>query len=72
MSNRAELKQKFFDALAALGKSTVTKAEIKEIATSLGLASTQFFTKDEANRVGRGQYRVPSTAISMQAQVIQI
>ena len=72
MSNRAESKQKFFEALAALGKDIVTKAEIKEIATSLGLASTQFFTKDESNRVGRGQYRVPSATISMQAQVIQM
>jgi len=70
MSSRAETKQKFFEALSALGKDIVTKAEIKEIATSLGLASTQFFTKEESNRVGRGQYRVPSSAISMQAQVI--
>ena len=70
MSSRAETKQKFFEALAALGKDIVTKAEIKEIATSLGLASTQFFTKEESNRVGRGQYRVPSATISMQAQVI--
>ena len=74
MSNRAEQKQKFFDALIATGKQTVSKSEIKAIATKLGLKSTQFFTKDEANRVGRGQYVVPGVGVNtmpaLQAQVI--
>ena len=72
--SRAEQKQKFFDALIATGKQTVSKSEIKTIATKLGLKSTQFFTKDENNRVGRGQYRVPGSNLdmqpSLQAQVI--
>ena len=74
MSNRAELKQMFIDALIATGKQTVSKSEIKTIATNLGLKSTQFFTKEEANRVGRGQYLVPNANVNMQpalqAQVI--
>ena len=74
MSSRAEQKQKFFDALIATGKQTVSKSEIKAIATKLGLKSTQFFTKDEANRVGRGQYVVPGVGVNtmpaLQAQVI--
>jgi hypothetical protein len=74
MSNRAELKQNFIDALVATGKNTVTKSEIKEIATNLGLASTQFFTKIEENKVGRGLYKVPNGAAAampaLQAQVI--
>jgi midasin (ATPase involved in ribosome maturation) len=45
---------------------------LKEIATKIGLGSVGFFTKEESNRVGRGKYRVPSTAISMQGQVIQM
>jgi len=76
MKSRAEMKQLFMDALFATGKQTISKAEIKSIANRLGLASTQFFTKDESNRVGRGQYRIyakptdsPST-IDLQAQVI--
>ena len=72
MSNRAELKQKFIDSLIATGKTTLTKSEIKEIATDLGLASTQFFTKIEENKVGRGLYKVPNGAAmpALQAQVI--
>jgi len=74
MSNRAELKQMFIDALIATGKQTVSKSEIKTIATDLGLKSTQFFTKEESNRVGRGQYLVPNANVNMQpalqAQVI--
>ena len=72
MSNRAEIKQKFIDALVATGKNTVTKSEIKQIANDLGLASTQFFTKIEENKVGRGLYKVPNGAAmpALQAQVI--
>jgi len=73
MTSRAEIKQKFMDALVATGKQTISKTEIKAIAGELGIASTQFFTKDEANRVGRGKYRVPTagvTTIALQAQVI--
>ena len=75
MSNRAEIKQKFIDALVATGKNTVTKSEIKQIATDLGIASTQFFTKVEENKIGRGLYKVPNGAAVMpalQAQVIQM
>jgi hypothetical protein len=76
MSNRAEMKQKFFDALVATGKTEVSRSEIKSICNEIGLKSTQWFTKDENNRIGRGMYRVPtlqtntSTTIDMAAQVI--
>jgi hypothetical protein len=74
MISRAEIKQKFIDALIATGKQTVSKSEIKALAIKLGLKSTQFFTKEEHNRIGRGQYRVPSSNLdvqpSLQAQVI--
>jgi hypothetical protein len=76
MSNRAEMKQKFFDALVATGKTEVSRSEIKTICNQIGLKSTQWFTKDENNRIGRGMYRVPSTqpvtstTIDMKAQVI--
>lgn len=72
MSSRAELKQQFIDAIISTGKDTITRTELKEIATKIGLGSVGFFTKEESNRVGRGKYRVPSTAISMQGQVIQM
>jgi MoxR-like ATPase len=74
MNSRAEIKQQFIDALIATGKQTITKAEIKTIATKLGLKSTQFFTKDDSNKVGRGEYRVPQSGVNtmpaLQAQVI--
>ena len=65
----------FFSALAATGKEVVTKSEIKDICSDLGLSGAQFFTKDESNRVGRGLYRVPSsmsTKVALQAQVIKM
>ena len=65
MSNRADTRSKFFASLASLGKSTVTKAEIKSICSELGISGAQFFTKDENNRIGRGLYKVPSTNIEM-------
>lgn len=78
MANRSENRSKFFDALRATGKTTVTRQEAKDVAKKIGLASPQWFTKDEANRVGRGLYKVPATdvlaaptaSIELAAQII--
>ena len=59
--SRSENREKFFNALIATGKTEVSRQEAKAIAASLGLASPQWFTKDESNRVGRGMYRVPNS-----------
>jgi midasin (ATPase involved in ribosome maturation) len=67
---RSEMKQKFFDALQSLGKSTVTRAEVKKICSEIGLKGAQFFTKQDENRAGRGLYHVPSAVCNMQAKVI--
>lgn len=67
---RSEMKQKFFDALQSLGKSTVTRAEVKKICSEVGLKGAQFFTKQDENRAGRGLYRVPGAECNMQAKVI--
>jgi len=80
MASRSENRNKFFDALRATGKSTVTRQEAKDIAKKIGLASPQWFTKDEANRVGRGLYKVPvvgsvaapTAVIEMAAQIIPL
>ena len=58
-SNRAELRDKFIDALKSTGKQEVTKGEIKSIMQAIGVTNVQWFTKDESNRIGRGLYRVP-------------
>lgn len=80
MANRSVNRSNFFDALRATGKSTVTRQEAKDVAKKLGLASPQWFTKDEANRVGRGLYKVPAidavaaptASIELAAQVIPL
>jgi cobaltochelatase CobS len=64
MANRSDVRSKFINALILTGKTTVTRQEAKDLAKKLGLASPQWFTKDETNRVGRGLYRVPSAVNS--------
>jgi hypothetical protein len=64
MSNRVEIREKFSSALIALGQTTVTKTQIKEICSNLGISGAQWFTKDESNRVGRGLYRVPTIGVN--------
>lgn len=73
MSTRAEIRQKFIDSLVALQKPVVSRPEIKKICSELGISGVPWFTKDDANRVGRGMYKVPvagTTAIQMAAQVL--
>ena len=70
MSNRVEIREKFISNLQALGKSEVSRTEIKQLCQQMGIRSAQWFTKDESNRVARGMYRVPSATIALQAQVI--
>ena len=72
MKANSELKQKFIESLIATGKTEVSRAEVKELCNKVGLSSTQWFTKDENNRVSRGMYRVPSATIDMQAKVISM
>ena len=67
---RADKKQKFFNLLNSLGKSTATLAEIKSACTESGMKSAYFFTKQEENRVGRGLYHVPNALCNMQTNVI--
>ncbi len=66
MSRNAK-REMFLNALTATGQSTVTLAEVNEVAASLGLPSPQWFTKDEANRIGRGMYKVPGSVVAESA-----
>ena len=78
MSIRNENREKFLNALFAIGQDTVTKTQIKQICSKIGITGVAWFTKDETNRVGRGLYRVPNTCtmvpktdtIDMQAQIL--
>ena len=78
-TTKVEVREKFFALLTNLGKDTVTKSEIKEICSTIGVYGVPWFTKDESNRVGRGLYRVPNSSavpaaatIDMTAQVIKM
>ena len=78
MTKRAEIREKFINAVVALGKPTVTTDEIKSICAKNDIAHPYWFTNDEANRVKRGVYKVPGSAsvaqpaqtIALQAQVV--
>jgi len=79
MTSRVEIREKFLKALIATNKAEVTFQEVKDIAEIAGVPLPQWFTKDDANRVGRGMYKVPNAfdatvaaGINMVAQVIPI
>jgi MoxR-like ATPase len=79
MTSRVEVREKFLKALIATNKTEVTFQEVKDIAEIAGVPLPQWFTKDDANRVGRGMYKVPNAfdanvaaGINMVAQVIPI
>ena len=70
MSNKIEIREKFKTLLIATGKSTVTKAEIKDICSKLNISGAQWFTKDIGNRIGRGLYKVPNSSSAPVAEMI--
>jgi len=77
MSSRAENREKFINAIMSLGQDTITTEEINRVCKKIGLAGAQWFTKDDANRVSRGVYKIPNSSravttstIDLQAQVI--
>lgn len=59
MSSRNENRETFLDLLRETGKTTVTKKEIRDICGKHFLSVPQWFTKDPANRTGRGLFIVP-------------
>ena len=78
MTKRAEIREKFMNAVVSLGKDTVTTDEIKAICAKQDIAHPYWFTNDDANRIKRGLYRVPGSVamakpavtIEMNAQVV--
>ena len=77
MTKRAEIREKFINAIVALGKPIITTDEIKSICGDIDIAHPYWFTNDDDNRVKRGVYKVPNSSmisqpqtISLQAQVI--
>jgi len=72
-----EVREKFIAAAIATGKSVLSTQDIDDISKNLNIKYPQWFTKDTANRVGRGSYRVPSgvkpqqiESVSLEAKVI--
>lgn len=69
MSTRNESREKFLDLLIATGKTVVTKQEIRDLCAANDMKVPQWFTKDDANRAGRGQFAVPYHPSSTTASV---
>jgi hypothetical protein len=63
MSAHNEAREKFLSLLIATGKSIVSTKEIMDLCIDNDLKEPQWFTKDAANRAGRGQFHVPNGAV---------
>jgi hypothetical protein len=72
MTKRAEIREKFINAIVALGKPTITTDEIKSICGDIDIAHPYWFTNDDENRVKRGVYKVPNSSIISQPQTISL
>ena len=69
MAKVSAVRAKFLDAVTATGEKTVSLQDINGICAKIGIAHPYWFTKDEANRVGRGLYKVPKSSKSPKASV---
>lgn len=68
MSARTEAHDKFLTLLIATGKSIVTTRELLDLCEANDLKEPQWFTKDAANRAGRGQFHVPTGAVPVSSR----
>jgi len=62
MSSIPAKRQLFLDTAAASGLPFLTKEDMRTMAEALGIPDPQWYYKDETNRIGRGQYRVPNAS----------
>jgi MoxR-like ATPase len=72
-TKKQEVREKFFNALNSLGKSTVGRSEISDICRQVGISTAHWFTNDPENKLSRGVYRVPAFnkfVTEMTAQVL--
>lgn len=58
-------REQFLDVLAKSGKQEITKSEIDSLCAENGLNFPYWFTNDTNNRVSRGLYRVPNSAVNL-------
>jgi hypothetical protein len=72
MTKRAEIREKFINAIVALGKPIITTDEIKSICGDIDIAHPYWFTNDDENRVKRGVYKVPNSSVISQPQTISL
>jgi len=68
MSTRSESREKFLALLIATGKTVVTTKELLDLCEANDLKEPQWFTKDAANRAGRGQFHVPTGAVNVSSK----
>lgn len=68
MNSRTESREKFLNLLIATGKSVVTKQDIRDLCAANDMKVPQWFTKDDANRAGRGTFSVPNGAVPVSSR----
>jgi len=64
MRINVETRERFVKLAIATGKNVLKLQDIKDICETNDLKWPQWFTKDLANRAGRGLYKVPGNAIA--------
>ena len=63
---RSENRAKVLDILSKSGKSEMSLVELKSLCDENGISVPQWYTKDPANRLSRGMYRMPgSTTVNL-------
>ena len=63
-----EVRNMFIDAVMKSGKSVLTTDDIDSISKKLKIKYPQWFTKDPANREGRGKYRIPVKDVNVKVR----
>lgn len=64
---KSESREKFFAELMKLNKDTITRSEVHEVCSKVGIATAHWFTNDPENKISRGLYRVPNTMVAEMA-----
>lgn len=68
MSVRDESRSRFLALLAETKQATITSQEIRDLCERNDMKVPQWFTKDEANRISRGVFKVPYDASTVRSQ----
>ena len=72
MGIRANKRQMVLNLLSASGKTILSRQDIASICSENSIPFPHWFTNDDSNRVSRGMFRVPSSAVVDMASSAQV